>query len=128
MAYKIMLVEDEVFIRELYEMVLKKEGYEVEAFGDGNEAVAALEKNAYDLVLLDIMLPGKDGIQVLTDLRAMPAHKDTRVMMLTNLGNEHVVEKTNTLGISGYVVKADNTPFQIIDRVKAVLEPVKAAS
>ena len=128
MAYKIMLVEDEVFIRELYEMVLEKEGYEVEAFADGNEAVAALEKNAYDLVLLDIMLPGKDGIQILTDLRAMPSHKDTKVMMLTNLGNEHVVEKTNTLGISGYVVKADNTPFQIVDRVKAVIGEVKAAS
>ncbi len=123
-----MLVEDEVFIRELYEMVLEKEGYEVEAFADGNEAVAALEKNAYDLVLLDIMLPGKDGIQILTDLRAMPSHKDTKVMMLTNLGNEHVVEKTNTLGISGYVVKADNTPFQIVDRVKAVIGEVKAAS
>lgn len=123
-----MLVEDEVFIRELYEMVLEKEGYEVEAFADGNEAVAALEKNAYDLVLLDIMLPGKDGIQILTDLRAIPSHKDTKVMMLTNLGNEHVVEKTNTLGISGYVVKADNTPFQIVDRVKAVIGEVKAAS
>ena len=109
-------------------MVLEKEGYEVEAFADGNEAVAALEKNAYDLVLLDIMLPGKDGIQILTDLRAMPSHKDTKVMMLTNLGNEHVVEKTNTLGISGYVVKADNTPFQIVDRVKAVIGEVKAAS
>jgi DNA-binding response OmpR family regulator len=118
---KIMLVEDEVFIQELYEMVLKKEGFEVEAYSDGNEAVKALQANTYDLVLLDIMLPGKDGLQILTELRAMPNHKDTRVIMLTNLGNEHVMEKTNELGITGYIIKADNTPFQIVEKVKEIL-------
>lgn len=122
-----MLVEDEVFIQELYAMVLKKEGFEVDVFGDGAAAVEALKTNAYDLVLLDIMLPGKDGLQILTEMRAMPQHKATKVVMLTNLGNEHVIEKTNELGITGYVIKADNTPSQIVEKLKGFLGTPPAA-
>lgn len=116
-----MLVEDEVFIQELYAMVLKKEGFDVDVFGDGAAATEALKTNAYDMVLLDIMLPGKDGLQVLTEMRAMPEHKTTKVVMLTNLGNEHVIEKTNELGIAGYIIKADNTPSQMIEKIKGLI-------
>lgn len=116
-----MLVEDDTLIQELYQMQLQKEGFEVVVYGDGTQAVEGLRGNTFDIVLLDVMLPGKDGLQILDEMRTMPEHANTKVVMLTNLGNEHVIEKTKQLGALGYIIKADYDPFQVIEKVKGYI-------
>ncbi|MBI1862660.1 response regulator [Candidatus Microgenomates bacterium] len=118
MANQILLVEDDIFILELYQRELVKSGFEVQTCSDGNTALKLVEEKDYDLVMLDIMIPEKDGIAVLTSIKQNPKKKDTKVLMLTNLGQEDIIKKTHDLGAAGYLIKADYNPYQVIEEVK----------
>lgn len=119
---KILLVEDEDFIRELYKRQLDLAGFQTDAFGNGNEALAALAQNQYDLILLDIMLPGMNGLQILKRLRGEEKTKNTPVFLLTNLGQESAMKEGTELGATEYIIKASITPDQIVTKVKNVLK------
>lgn len=121
---KILLVEDDVFIQELYTRELKKAGFTVEATGDGDDAIKKIDANDYDLVMLDIMLPGKDGVTILEHLKKHtdPKKAATTALMLTNMGQEEIVTKTTALGAAGYLIKSEYDPFQVIDEVKKYIK------
>lgn len=123
MAHQILLVEDDIFILELYQRELLKAGFEVQTCSDGNTALKLIGEKDYDLVMLDIMIPEKDGISVLTEIKQNPNKKNTKVLMLTNLGQEDIIKKTHDLGAAGYLVKADYIPYQVIEEVKKHLAP-----
>jgi CheY-like chemotaxis protein len=118
MSKKILLVEDDAFVRDLYNTVLTKAGYEIEIANDGEEAVGMAGYKIYDLILLDIMLPKLTGMEVLKALRADGARaKDTPVYLLTNLGEENIMEEAYKLGANGYLLKAKYLPKQLVDEV-----------
>ena len=118
MSKKILLVEDDAFVRDLYNTVLTKAGYEIEIANDGEEAVGMAGYKIYDLILLDIMLPKLTGMEVLKELRADGARaKDTPVYLLTNLGEENIMEEAYKLGANGYLLKAKYLPKQLVDEV-----------
>lgn len=119
---KILVVEDELFLRELYLEVLKDAGFDVDAASDGEEAFLKMKQGGYDLVLLDIMLPKKDGIQILKDLKNNPpVVANKAILILTNLGQEAVISEGISLGVRGYIIKSDYTPDQLIAEVRRVL-------
>ncbi|MBI4130578.1 response regulator [Candidatus Roizmanbacteria bacterium] len=119
---RILVVEDETFLRDLYIDILKEEGYEVDAAADGDEGFNKIHDGGYDLVLLDIVLPKRDGIQILRDIKTNPpVKKNGGVLMLTNLGQEAVVSEGVALGVRGHIIKSDYTPDQLIVEIKRVL-------
>lgn len=119
---KILVVEDETFLRELYQELLEDEGYQVTAAMDGEEALTFLEDNTYDLTLLDIMLPKKDGMSVMEELHNMDKSSHFgKVVMLTNLGQDALVKRGFELGAVGYLIKSSYTPDQILEEVQNFL-------
>jgi DNA-binding response OmpR family regulator len=120
---KILVVEDEEYLRDLYVEILTKEGYTIEQASDGQEGLELMRKGGYDLVLLDIMLPKLDGFQILEKLQLEPPSSPNKaVLILTNLGKEVNVARGISLGARGYLTKTDTTPDQVIKEVKSYLE------
>ncbi len=116
---KLLLVEDEELLRFLYDRQLGLAGFVVEAVGTGEETVSSLRQNTYDLVLLDLMLPDTNGIDILRQLQAENIHTKSPVVLLTNLSDEAVLQQGYELGIKGHIIKAQFTPEQIIEKVCA---------
>ena len=121
-AKKIIVVEDEQYLRELYIQILQQEGYSVDSAEDGDIAFEKLSKNQYDLVLLDVILPKMDGLQILEKLSKMGDRKFDNTVLLTNLGQDLVVAKALDYGVRGYMIKSDYTPEEMINEVKGYLE------
>jgi len=120
---KILIVEDEKFLRELMATKLEKENFGVVTAVDGIEAIKKTETEKPDLILLDIILPGKDGFEVLRAIRAMTDKTvaQTPIIMLTNLGQESDREKAVQLGANDYLVKAFFTTDEIVQKMNEFL-------
>jgi len=127
---KLLLIEDEDFIRDLYKRQLELAGIPTDAFGMGNDGLNAAHQNptAYDLVLLDIMLPDTNGLQILKDLKQNTATKSIPVILLTNLSQDMLIKEGFELGAEGYLVKAAYTPAQIVQEVKNILAKKPSAT
>lgn len=119
---KVLCIEDEHFISELYVRVLTKAGYQVDAIADGKQALAAAQTNQYDIILLDLMLPGLSGIEILRALKD-PAREPplkSKVIITTNLEQREDVRADIEKQADGYIVKAELTPHelaQMLDKV-----------
>ncbi len=127
MKKRILLVEDETYIQDLYRYSLTGAGYEVTTAVDGIQAFEIAKQmmsasQVIDLILLDIMLPKLNGIEVLKSLKSEPSTKAVPVVLISNLGAEDVIRQAFGLGATGYLLKANMTPFQIIDQVKKFIE------
>lgn len=121
-AKKIIVVEDEQYLRELYVQILKQEGYDVDSAEDGEQAFEKLSKNQYDLVLLDVILPKMDGLQILEKLSKINGGKFGNTVLLTNLGQDLVVAKALDYRVRGYMIKSDYTPEEMVNEVKGYLD------
>ena len=117
--FKVFLVEDDQFLSSILTNRLKKEGYEVTLAKDGLEAEKILieDKMRPDLILLDVILPGKTGFELLEEIRQVPELKDTKVVITSNLGQELDIKRGQELGAE-YVVKARTSLDDIINKVK----------
>lgn len=118
---KILLVEDEDFIRELYARQLIKNGFLVQSAVDGQSALDLLKKEQFDLLLLDIMLPGMNGLQLLREFKTQNPNSPMITILLTNLGQEAVIKEGFELGAQAYLIKASYTPDQVVNEVKNAL-------
>ncbi len=118
---KILIAEDEPLISRMYQQALAFEGYEVEIAPNGKEAWEKLKKNGYTLVLLDIMMPEVNGLEVLDYLKSDPKHKNTPVVMLTNLSGTQEAQKALELGAVKYIIKSQYKPKQVVDMVKEIV-------
>ena len=123
MAKKILLIEDDVFVSDIYSRELKKAGYEVMVAGDGLEGIEQTKSDQFDLILLDIMMPKKTGIDVLKEIRTPTAKaKDTPVYLLTNLGQGSIIKQAIEIGAQGYLLKARVLPSQVLQAVNDFFE------
>lgn len=126
---KILLVEDDQFTRELYEEVLTSEGFEVITAVNGEEGLKQIEQGGFDLILLDVMMPKKDGLEVLRSLKDEPPKVGNGpIVLLTNLTNDPVFNSAYGLnvGVKDHVVKSDITPGDLVTKVKKYLaQPVQ---
>lgn len=117
---RILLIEDDKFIDDLYSRVLSQSGYEVDTAMDGQTGLDKALSENYDLILLDIMLPEKNGVEVLTELKANEEVRNIPVLVLSNLGEETMITKCLSLGAIGYMIKANNTPKEIALKVNEI--------
>ncbi len=102
---KILIVEDDDLLRELYLQVLGSQGHEVEALPSGSSVISKLRQFRPNLIILDIILPGKSGIEVLEEIKLGKEFKDIPVLMVTGVSEIEDVKKCLKLGAVGYVMK-----------------------
>ena len=116
---KVLLVEDDVLLRELYSTILGKAGYSLLVAEDGEAAMDVIENNAgIKLILLDIMLPKVNGIEVLKQLKSNLSTEKIPVLLLSNLTEESIVQEALKMGAVGYMVKVRLTPKEVIQKVQ----------
>ncbi|MBI2020582.1 response regulator [Candidatus Daviesbacteria bacterium] len=118
---KILLIEDEDSVRDLYVRQLTKEGFEMKTAEDGASGLKMLQSETFDLLLLDIMLPGMNGLQVLREFKLKNPSSPMMTIMLTDLGQEEVIKEGFELGAQAYFIKASYTPDQVVNEVKKAL-------
>jgi two-component system, OmpR family, alkaline phosphatase synthesis response regulator PhoP len=120
MAGKVLIVDDEPNIVLSLEFLMRQQGYETRVARDGDEALAEVERFRPDLVLLDVMLPRRDGFEVCQRLRA-DGWSELKILMLTAKGRDVEIEKGLALGADGYVTKPFSTA-ELVARVADMLE------
>lgn len=118
MEKAILIIEDDKFLRELMAQKLIKEGYKIEEAVDGEEGIKKIEEVNPGLVLLDLILPGIDGFDVLSKAKQNPATAQIPIIILSNLGQREDIERGMKLGAADYLIKAHFTPGEIIEKIK----------
>jgi len=122
MPKKILIVEDDKFLRELMSQKLLKEGYDIRGAVDGEEGIKKIKEEKPDLILLDLILPGIDGFEVLTQMRGTPSMSSIPVIILSNIDQKEDMEKGLKLGAVDFLVKAYFTPGEIVDKIKSIIK------
>lgn len=121
MKNKILLIEDDDSIRLMYQEELIRSGFEVVACITAEDGLKALEQEVFDLVLLDIMLPGMNGLEALKQIK-QDLKKDIKVVLLTNLGQEAIIKQGFGIGAVGILIKSAYNPDQIVKEIKTFIE------
>ncbi len=119
---KILIIEDDEFLRSLTAKRLEKDGYPIEAAVDGETGVAALDADPSPaLILLDLLLPGLDGFEVLKRIRAHTKTKSVPVIIFSNLGQKEDIEKAKQLGANDFLIKANFTLDDVVAKIHTLL-------
>jgi CheY-like chemotaxis protein len=119
----ILFVEDDKPIAEMYARILERNGYAVDFAYNGADGITMAENKHYDLILLDIMMPEKTGIEVLHELRGQDGqgYPTTKIVILTNLAQDKTSQEALKAQADGYIIKADIVPSQLAEVVGKLL-------
>ena len=125
---RILIAEDDLFLRELYTDILSAEGFKVDSAQDGEEALQKMKIGGYDLVLLDIIMPKMDGLSVMKQMQnAPPQNPNKCVVFLTNLDKDEEIRTALQLG-QGYLIKSQITPGRLVEEVKNYINKYKPST
>lgn len=119
---KIAIIEDDPVISQMYRMKFESDGFDVQVAENGRDGITLVEQMSPDMILLDMQMPGMTGGEALAEIRKQSWGKTVPVIILTNLGEEEAPKNLHALGIHSYIVKADLTPRQVVQRVKEALK------
>ncbi len=122
MPRKILIIEDDKFLRELIIRKLVNEGYQTIEAVDGEEGVRTAKAEKPDLILLDLILPGIDGFEALARIRKDQETANLPVIILSNLGQKEDIERGLKLGATDYLIKAHFSPGEIIEKIASILK------
>jgi len=117
----VLLIEDDPLLTKMYKAKFTTEGFNVLIAGDGEEGLKFSLENNPDIILLDIMMPKLSGLDLLSKLREDPRGKDVPVIVLTNLTQQKEAQKALDLGAKEFMVKANLTPSQVVEKIKKYL-------
>jgi DNA-binding response OmpR family regulator len=118
---KVLIIEDDPFLLKLYKEILSEAGIETEESVDGETGLKKVKDRKPDLILLDIMLPKMNGLEVLEKLKEGQSSKDIPVIIITNLASEEDKKRANDLGAVRYMIKTEYEPDQVVALVKEIL-------
>lgn len=121
MSKRILIVEDDISLYNMYAAELTLKGYEVSNIPDGSMAFEGIKTRKPDLVLLDLMLPKKNGLDILQEVKGDDQLKATRVVMLTNFGNDENISRALELGAEDYIMKYNIVPSELSEKVSSIL-------
>ena len=116
---KILIIEDEKPMANALSLKLQSGGFETQVVYDGEAAIAALKTSQYDLLILDLVMPQKDGFFVLTELKKLKIA--TPVIVSSNLSQEEDIKRARELGARDYFIKSDTTLATVVEKVKQAL-------
>ena len=117
----LLIIEDDKFVRDLYQHEFEKNGYNVVVAEDGELALTAVKKAKFDGILLDIMIPKIDGLEVLKKIKADSNTKNIPVVILSNLGQDEIIRQSLQLGAKAYIVKSLYTPDQVVKEIRSLI-------
>ncbi|NQV88615.1 MAG: response regulator [Parcubacteria group bacterium] len=121
--YKILIVDDDKFLLTMYVMKFKKHGFDAVSSVGSNDALEKLRGGfSPDILVLDIIMPGVDGLELLSIIRKEKLAPDAVVIMLTNQGGSEEIEKAKSLGANSYIVKATSIPSEVVEEVLKIAE------
>ena len=118
MGKRILLIEDDPFLSSLLKNRFIKEGFEIQLAQTGDAGISALKQGGFDLVLLDLILPGKSGFEVMQEINMDPLVTKIPILIISNLGQDSDVEKGKELGAVGYLIKAKTSIDTLIAKAK----------
>lgn len=121
MTTKILIAEDDQFLANAYRVKFEKSDFEVKLVFDGEEAIEAVSEFHPDIILLDLVMPKKDGFTTLKELKANSASKNIPVIVTTNLSQAEDIKKVKDLGALDYLVKSDISLGEIVEKIKGYL-------
>lgn len=120
---KILLVDDDAFLRDMYATKFIESGHEVEAATNSAEAIQRIKENDYDVVLLDMIMPGMSGLELLEEIKKLELGKeDTKYIVLSNQGETTYQSAANEAGVAGYIIKAEVIPSEVVKRVEQLCQ------
>lgn len=119
---KILIVEDETALREIYVMLFGLEGFQVHDAANGELAVQQLKKVKPDIILLDVLMPVMGGIEFLEAVQIKVNYPDVKVLVISNLSDMKTREQIKKLGATGYMLKAGLAPSELVDAVNKILK------
>lgn len=119
---RILLIEDNEYMGRMYQNLLSLESYLVEWAKGGEEGLERARERKFDLILLDVIMPKMNGVQVLQKLKDDPQTKDTPVVILTVVGEQDIIDHCLKLGAAGYVIKSTLNLDQLIEEIKSYLK------
>lgn len=122
MNYKILFIEDDPFLSDIYMTKFEEVGYDIDISNDGEEGLKKIRENKPDIVLLDIVLPKKSGLEILEEIKNDSTLKHIPVLILSNLGMDQNFDKAKSLGAAGYLVKSQYTPSEVVAEVEKILK------
>ncbi len=125
---KVLIIEDELNIRDVYSQVLREANFEVFEAADGHTGMEMAREGNWDLMLLDIMLPKRDGLEILGEVKKVDTLKNKPVILLTNLGRDSIVKEGYSLGASGYLIKSEINPDDVVQSVQKLLNEKEPSS
>ena len=119
---KILVVDDDPFILDMYVMKFKEQGFQIETATDGKMALERIDAGKPDIVLLDVVMPKMDGFDVIKKIQDSKTSRAFKIIFLTNFGQKEDVERGMELGADGYIIKAHFTPSEVVAKVKELLK------
>lgn len=122
MAKKVLIIEDEKILAEMYKEKIEKEGFEVFLAFDSKEGLELAKKKKPDLILLDILLPGENGVSLLKKIKKDPEIFQIPILAFSNYDDQFTKKETLGLGAKDYLIKANYTPKEIVERIKNYLK------
>lgn len=125
---KILIIDDDVFLSDIYSLKLQQAGFNVTTAGSGDLGLSEMQKEKPDLILLDIVMPGKSGIETLKKIRETGEYKDLKILLLTNMRDEETIKTGLSLGANGYLIKTSLTPNQVVNEVEKELGSIEKTS
>ncbi len=115
---KVLLVDDDRFLLDMYSLKFKKSDIDIETSSSSSDALEKMKNGNYDVVLLDIIMPGMDGIELLKKVREEKLVPNSKIVMLTNQADD--VDKAKALGVDGYIIKATTIPSEVVEQVVSI--------
>lgn len=119
---KILIVDDDKFLLDIYSLKFKSKGYEVDTAFGGEEAIKKLRDNKPDILLLDIVMPGMDGIETLQKIKDEKLEDGITRIVLSNQSQQTDIDKATALGVDGYIIKASCTPSEVLSKVEEIIK------
>jgi two-component system phosphate regulon response regulator PhoB/two-component system alkaline phosphatase synthesis response regulator PhoP len=119
---KVLIAEDDRFLASAYRVKLQKSGFEVLVVNDGQEAIEAVITFKPDLVLLDLVMPVKDGFSALEEIRKTSSPQQLPIVIASNLGQKEDVDRGYSLGATDFLVKSDMVPDDLVNKIKSILK------
>lgn len=125
-GHRVMIIDDDQFLLDMYAVKFKAAHFEVEAVLDPVVALKKLRDGfTTDVIILDAVMPGMDGLELLKQLRAEQLGGDPAIIMLTNQSQQSDIDTAQAIGVDGYILKADHVPSEVIEEVSAIIKKKK---
>ena len=118
---KILLVDDDAFLRDMYATKFSENGDEVAVAQDGNQALAIAADATFDVIIMDMIMPGMSGLELLKQIQLLPGAKESKFVVLSNQGEQSDVQAATQAGADGYIIKAESIPSEVVAKVHSIV-------